>query len=37
VREPIKVFANGYMAPPPNKPGLGLELDDKMLRKYTVG
>ena len=36
VKEPIEIFADGYMAAPPNKPGLGIELDDKILRKYTV-
>jgi L-alanine-DL-glutamate epimerase-like enolase superfamily enzyme len=36
VREPIEVFADGHMAPPPDKPGLGIELDDKTLHKYAV-
>ena len=36
VREPIEVFSDGYMAPPPDKPGLGIELDETILRRYTV-
>jgi D-arabinonate dehydratase/D-galactarolactone cycloisomerase len=36
VREPIEVFANGAMAPPPDKPGLGIELNETILRKYAV-
>jgi D-arabinonate dehydratase/D-galactarolactone cycloisomerase len=36
VREPIEVFADGYMAPPPDKPGLGIELNEDVLRQYTV-
>lgn len=36
VREPIEVFTDGYMAPPPAKPGLGIELDEDVLRQYTV-
>jgi D-galactarolactone cycloisomerase len=36
VKEPIEIFADGAMAVPPNKPGLGIELDDKILRKYAM-
>jgi D-arabinonate dehydratase/D-galactarolactone cycloisomerase len=36
VKEPIEIFADGYMAAPPNKPGLGIELDEKILKKYTM-
>ncbi|MEE8304868.1 MAG: mandelate racemase/muconate lactonizing enzyme family protein [Candidatus Tectomicrobia bacterium] len=36
VREPIEVFADGYLAPPPNKPGLGIELNDEILHRYAV-
>jgi L-alanine-DL-glutamate epimerase-like enolase superfamily enzyme len=36
VHEPIEIFADGHMAPPPDKPGLGIELDDKILCKYAV-
>jgi D-arabinonate dehydratase/D-galactarolactone cycloisomerase len=36
VKEPIEIFADGYMQPPPDKPGLGIELDEHVLRKYTV-
>jgi L-alanine-DL-glutamate epimerase-like enolase superfamily enzyme len=36
VHKPIKIFADGHMAPPPDKPGLGIELDDQMLCKYAV-
>ena len=36
VKEPIEIFADGYMAVPPNKPGLGIELDDKILQKYAM-
>jgi L-alanine-DL-glutamate epimerase-like enolase superfamily enzyme len=36
VREPIEIFADGTLAPPPDKPGLGIELDEKILRQYTV-
>ena len=37
VQEPIEVFADGYMAPPPDKPGLGIELNEEVLRRYAVG
>jgi D-arabinonate dehydratase/D-galactarolactone cycloisomerase len=36
VQEPIEIFRDGYMQPPPNKPGLGIELDERILRKYAV-
>jgi D-arabinonate dehydratase/D-galactarolactone cycloisomerase len=36
VQEPIEVFADGYLAPPPEKPGLGIELNDDILQRYTV-
>jgi D-arabinonate dehydratase/D-galactarolactone cycloisomerase len=36
VKEPIEIFVDGYMAAPPDKPGLGIELDEKILRKYAV-
>jgi len=36
LKEPLEVFADGYLAAPPNKPGLGIELNDAILRKYTV-
>lgn len=36
VREPIEVFADGYMAPPPDRPGLGIELNDAVVRRYTL-
>jgi D-arabinonate dehydratase/D-galactarolactone cycloisomerase len=36
VREPIEIFADGTLAPPPDKPGLGIELDEKILHKYAV-
>ena len=36
VQEPIEVFVDGCMAPPPDKPGLGIELNDDILRRYTV-
>ena len=37
VQEPIEVFADGHMAPPPDKPGLGIELNEEVLRRYAVG
>ena len=36
VQEPLEVFADGYMAPP-DKPGLGIELNEEVLRRYAVG
>jgi D-arabinonate dehydratase/D-galactarolactone cycloisomerase len=36
VQEPIEVFTDGYLAPPPEKPGLGIELNDDILQRYTV-
>jgi L-alanine-DL-glutamate epimerase-like enolase superfamily enzyme len=37
VQDPIEIFADGYMQPPPNKPGLGIELNEHILQKYAVG
>jgi L-alanine-DL-glutamate epimerase-like enolase superfamily enzyme len=36
VQEPIDIFADGCMAPPPDKPGLGIELNDEILRRYAI-
>jgi D-arabinonate dehydratase/D-galactarolactone cycloisomerase len=36
VQEPIEVFADGYLASPPEKPGLGIELNDDILQRYTM-
>lgn len=36
VTEPIEVFEAGYMKLPPEKPGLGIELNEEILRKYQV-
>jgi D-galactarolactone cycloisomerase len=37
VREPIEVFDDGFMRPPPaDRPGLGIELNDEILRRYAV-
>lgn len=36
VQEPIEIFADGCMAPPPDKPGLGIELNDEILRRYAI-
>jgi D-galactarolactone cycloisomerase len=36
VREPIEVFADGSMQPPPDKPGLGIELNEAILEKYVA-
>ena len=33
-KEPL-VFKNGYIAPPTG-PGLGVELDEAMMKKYAV-
>ena len=37
VQEPIEIFADGYMAPPPDKSGLDIELNEEVLRRYAVG
>jgi L-alanine-DL-glutamate epimerase-like enolase superfamily enzyme len=29
--------ADGYLAPPPDKPGRGIELNEAVLRRYAVG
>jgi len=36
LQEPVEVFADGYLATPPEKPGLGIELNDDILQRYTV-
>ncbi len=36
VQEPIEVFSDGYMAPPPDKPGLGIELNEDILHRYKM-
>jgi D-galactarolactone cycloisomerase len=36
VKDPIEIFCDGYMQPPPDRPGLGIELDERTLRKYAV-
>lgn len=35
LREPVWINRDGYMAPP-EKPGLGIELDEAVVRKYRV-
>jgi muconate cycloisomerase len=35
IMNPVKL-ENGYIAPP-NGPGLGFELDEARIRKYTTG
>jgi D-arabinonate dehydratase/D-galactarolactone cycloisomerase len=37
VKEPIEVFVDGCMLAPPDRPGLGIELDETILRRYAVG
>jgi L-alanine-DL-glutamate epimerase-like enolase superfamily enzyme len=36
LQEPIEIFADGYMQPPSSSPGLGIELNEHILRKYAV-
>ena len=36
VQEPIEIFHDGYLRPPPDKPGLGIALNEGILRKYAV-
>ena len=37
LKEPIEVFKDGYLEPPPaDKPGLGIELDEEILKNYSV-
>lgn len=36
VQEPIEVFVDGHMAPPPPKPGLGIELNEEILQCYKL-
>ncbi len=36
VQEPIEVFSDGHMAPPPDKPGLGIELNEDILLRYKM-
>ena len=37
VQEPIEVFKDGYLEPPPaDRPGLGIELNEEVLARYAV-
>lgn len=37
VKEPIERFKDGYLEPPPaDKPGLGIELNEEILARYSV-
>jgi D-galactarolactone cycloisomerase len=35
VKRPVEVFKDGYVEVP-QRPGLGIEIDEKVLRKYAV-
>jgi len=36
VNESYEIFKDGYMQLPPDKPGLGIEVNEEIMKKYAV-